>query len=241
MAERDSTVELTAVTCFFRSATNDRRVGIVSISSRLMFSSRFWTSEVSWSRRSLTDSSSSRSLVGPSPPPWTISMMNFSLSAVAVAMRDSNSSFLFRTSSSLSVSSSSIRLLELSFSRSSDILLDVWTALSQLSCPSSWLNLTRSFLCSSRRSSWDFISPVLASSIWSLVSACESCFWASAFLSSNFDIPTTSSIIFRFSSGVRSATLVAAPCGMTLSPLGERPETSRKSAIMLLVDFFPFR
>ena len=60
--------------------------------------------------------------------------MNFSFSVVAAAMRDSNSSFLFRTSSSLSVSSSSIRLLELSFSRSSVILLEVWTALSQLSC-----------------------------------------------------------------------------------------------------------
>ena len=167
--------------------------------------------------------------------------MNLSLSVVAVAMRDSNSSFLFRTSSSLRVSSSSMRLFELSFSRSSVILLEVWTALSQLSWLSSWLNLTRSFLCSSSLSSWDFISPVLASSIWSFVSACESCFWASAFLSSNFDMPTTSSIIFLFSSGVRSATLVAAPWGMTLSPLGESPETSRKSAIIPFVDFFPLR
>src|SRR5712692_5352010 len=54
-------------------------------------------------------------------------------------------------------------------------------------------------------------------------------------------MPTTSSIILLFSSGVRSATLVAAPCGMTLSPLGERPETSRKSAIIDFVDLLPLR
>jgi len=54
-------------------------------------------------------------------------------------------------------------------------------------------------------------------------------------------MPTTSSIIFLFSSGVWSATLVAAPCGIMFRPLGERPETSRRSEISPLVVFFPLR
>ncbi len=51
--------------------------------------------------------------------------------------------------------------------------------------------------------------------------------------------PTTSSIIFLFSSGVWSATLVAAPWGMMFSPLGESPETSRRSRDLALGRLLP--
>ena len=98
-----------------------------------------------------------------------------------------------------------------------------------------------SFLWTSRDSRVLFISPMRAMATSSLWSAWLSCLWASAFLSSNLAMPTTSSIMRLFSSGVRSATLVAAPWGTMFSPPGESPARSSNCVSANLVVLFALR
>ena len=153
-------MDVDAVIVFFFSLSRTRRVGIDSASRRLMLSSRFCISAVIWSSLILVDSLSSLRRVGPSPPPWTTSVMNFSL---LLPHREDPCLELLPPSPDLVELEQHLLLLPLGRAEPLAKLRlsfrEVCTAVSQATCPSSWEYLTRSFRCSSSLSSCVFISP----------------------------------------------------------------------------------
>ncbi len=102
------------------------------------------------------------------------------------------------------------------------------------------LLLTKSFLSFSSDSTLDLTSSTFADATLMLISACWRCVLASSFFSSKIPMPTTSSIIFRLSSTVISASRVTAPCGIILIPDTLIPVDDKASWICLLETLLPF-
>ncbi len=121
------------------------------------------------------------------------------------------------------------------------ILFEYLIALNFFNWDSMNVYLNWSFLSASSSFMRFLISSILASATSSLLSDSSSCFMDSFFLSSKYDNPTISSIIFLLSSEFNSEILVIIPCWTILSLFGTATIISNSSRMVFLETFLPLR